>query len=151
MLRNLSIISIMMMICEKKLGVKIVKKLINEYTSKNNSIVAFQRFWVFRHPNFFPPIIIIMEIMLKFRSTVHFKLSKYRYWNTFFFGQIWPFWSQRGQFHYLKWQNFFHGSSLLCKWGLSSKAHAIWPIQTCRNWYHIAQIGKNSFFGLGRG
>ena len=102
-------------------------------------------------PQFFSPILVIYGIRLKFQSTAHLECFKYPYWYLLFLAQIWLFWLQRGQFWYLKCQFFFHGSSLLWKWGLSSEAQVIWPFQTCLNWYHIAQIGEKSFFGLGGG
>ena len=99
---------------------------------KNNSIEAIQRFLAFGHPNFFSPILVICGIRLKFWSTAHLKCFKYPYWYLLFLAQIWLFWLQRGQFWYLKCQFFFHGSSLLWKWGLSSEAQVIWSVLSTR-------------------
>ena len=72
-------ISIIMRIGEKNLGVIILKNLRTEYAYENNSMVASQRFLVFRHPNFFSPILVIIDIRLKFRSTAHLECFKYPY------------------------------------------------------------------------
>ena len=113
--------------------------------------ILFWGFLVLWHPNFFSPILIIIDIRLKFQSTAHLECFKYPYWDMLFLAKIWLFWLQRGQFQYLECQFFFHGSSLLWKWGLSSEAQVIWTFQTCLNWYHISQVQKISFFGFGRG
>ena len=114
-------------------------------------IVAAQRYMVSGHLNFFSLILINVWMRLKFRSTTHLKLSKYLYQEMLFSGKFGPMWLLWGNFQYRKYQIFFHGSSSICKWGLSSRAHAIWTFGTCLNWYHIGQISKKSFFGLGRG
>ena len=111
--------------------------------------IAVWSFLVFRHPNFFSSIIINVWMRLMFRSTTHLKLSKYLYQEMLFSGKFGPMWLLWGNFQYRKYQFFFHGSSSICKWGLSSRAHAIWTSGTCLNWYHIGQISKKSFFGLG--
>ena len=49
-----------------------------------------------------------------------------------------------------KCQIFFHGSSLLWRWGLSSKALTLGTLRTCLNSYSIVQILIKSFSGLGR-
>ena len=78
------------------------------------------------------------------------KIHHFKYWNSLdrYPIVIFAMWLLSREFLYLKWWFFSHGSSLLWIWGLSSEAQVIWPFQTCLNWYHIAQIGEKSFFGL---
>ena len=100
----------------KKIRVpKYQKPLTSYHTIIYHMRILFWGFLVLWHPNFFSPILIIIDIRLKFQSTAHLECFKYPYWDLLFLAKIWLFWLQQGQFQYLKCQFFFHGSSLLWK------------------------------------
>ena len=126
MLFNLSLISTLMRICEKKLGVWIPGTSVHEYQLKKVGVVAAQRILVSGHLIFFSQIIINIEMRHKFQSMAYLDLSKYLYWDVIFFRQILTNVEAVGQFPISKVVIFFHGSLSLCKWGLSSKVQLIW-------------------------
>ena len=111
-LRNLSLISIITRIGEKKLGCHNTKKPQNRKCIWK--IDAIQSFGI-QTTQFFSPIFVIYDIRLKFWGTAHLECFKHLCWYMLFLAKIWLFWLQRGQFQYLKCQFFFHGSSLLWK------------------------------------
>ena len=129
---------------KKKLGVWIPGTSEQEYHLKKFGVVAAQRFQVSGHLNFFSLIIINIEKRHKFQSMAYLDLSKYLYWDVIFFRQILTNVEAVGQFPISKVVIFFHGSLSLCKWGLSPRAHGIWTIRACLNWYHIGQICQKS-------
>ena len=91
----------------KKIGVpKYQKPLTSYHAIIFHMRILFWGFLVLWHPNFFSPILIIIDIRLKFRSTAHLECFKYPYWDMLFLAKIWLFWLQQGQFQYLKCQFF---------------------------------------------
>ena len=113
---------------------------------KNNSMVGGQRFLVFRHPNFFSPILIIIGIRLKFRSTAHLECFKYPYWYMLFLAKIWLFWLQQGQFQYLvggkfHWNEKFQKTKL--KIYPKCFGHIPWIVLSCCTIYrHLSATAK---------
>ena len=65
----------------KKIGVpKYQKPLTSYHAIIFHMRILFWGFLVLWHPNFFSPILIIIDIMLKFRTTAHLECFKYPYW-----------------------------------------------------------------------
>ena len=102
---NLSLIPTLMMIWEKKFGCLDTPNL-------QTGMDSAQGLWVSRHPNFFSQTIINVGMRLKFESTAHLDLSKYLYRELLFQGKIGTTWQLWGDFQCLKYQIFFHRSSL---------------------------------------
>ena len=65
----------------KKIGVpKYQKPLTSYHAIIFHMRILFWGFLVLWHPNFFSPILIIIDIRLKFRSAAHLECFKYPYW-----------------------------------------------------------------------
>ena len=101
-LRNLSLIPIIMRIGEKKLGCLNTKNLwLASMLLFFRCVFCSKIFWYYDTP-IFSPILVIYSIRLKFLSTAHLECFKYPYWYLLFLAKIRLFWFQQGQFQCLK-------------------------------------------------